>query len=87
MVPRAPSDHGPGHAEASYRGWFVLKTGEDMELNGARPDVLVWPGPCEMPQGVDRQLDKAVAVLQAEVKKWNQRPQPKLKKASERPEI
>ena len=70
-----------------YRGWFLLKTGEDMELNGARPDVIVWPGPCEMPQGVDRQLDKAVGVLQAEVKKWNQRPRPKLTKASERPKI
>jgi len=56
-----------------------------MELNGARPDVIVWPSPCDMPRGVDRQLDKAVAVLQAEVKKGKQRPRPKLKKASERP--
>jgi len=74
-----------GKLRLPYRGWFLLKTGEDMELNGARPDVIVWPSPCDMPRGVDRQLDKAVAVLQAEVKKGKQRPRPKLKKASERP--
>ncbi len=66
------------------RGWFVADTGQDMELNGARPHAIVWPRPGEMPQGIDRQLDKAVAILQAEVKKWQERPQPKLQKASER---
>ncbi len=73
-----------GTLRLPHRGWFLAKTGEDMELSGAVPDAIVWPNPGEMPQGVDRQLDKAVAILQADVKKWNARPQPKLRKASER---
>ncbi len=74
-----------GTLRVPYRGWFALNTGEDMELNGAVPDAVVWPNPGEMAQGIDRQLQKAIAILQAEVKKWNARPQPKLRKASERP--
>jgi len=73
-----------GTLRLPFRGWFLLKSGEDMELGGARPHVIVWPNPGEMPQGIDRQLDKAVAVLQGEVKKWNDRPQPELRRASER---
>jgi hypothetical protein len=55
-----------------------------MELNGAMPDHLVWPAPGELPGGTDRQLEKAVEVLKADVATWKQRPQPKLLKASER---
>lgn len=68
-----------------FRGWFVLDTGEDMELNGAEPDVEVWPEPGQMPQGNDVQLDRAVDVLSGEVREWESRPRPKLRKASERP--
>ena len=32
-----------GTLRMPYRGWFLLKTGEDMELNGAQPDVVLWP--------------------------------------------
>jgi hypothetical protein len=40
--------------------------------------------PEEMPRGVDAQLDRAVAVLLADVKAWKSQPRPKLQKASER---
>jgi tricorn protease len=66
------------------RGWYLLNDGEDMELNGAVPDVVIWPQPGELPRGKDVQLAKAVEVLTKEVEAWKQRPQPKLRKASER---
>lgn len=67
-----------------FRGWYGLESGLDMELNGAAPDHVIWPQPGELSAGNDRQLDKAVEVLQADVKTWQARPQPKLLKASER---
>ena len=67
-----------------FRGWYVGNTGEDMELHGAVPDVEIWPEPGQLPAGRDVQLGKAIEVLQTEVKKWDARPQPKLKKATER---
>ncbi len=66
------------------RGWYVLDTGEDMELNGAVPHYIVWPQPGQLAAGKDVQIEKAVEVLQADVKTWNDRPQPKLRKATER---
>jgi len=69
------------------RGWYVLDTGEDMELNGAVPHHIVWPEPGDSAAGKDRQVEKAVEVLLADVKTWNERPQPKLRKASERPTL
>ncbi|HKB37232.1 MAG TPA: S41 family peptidase, partial [Gemmataceae bacterium] len=66
------------------RGWFVIGSGEDMELNGAVPNVVVWPEPGDMPRGKDAQLAKAVEVLLADVTEWKKRPQPRLKKATER---
>src|SRR3954469_20061627 len=50
------------------RGWFLPDTGEDMELNGAMPDQVVWPDPADFARGGDAQLVKAVEVLQADVK-------------------
>jgi tricorn protease len=67
-----------------FRGWFVRGTGEDMELNGAVPDVIVWPEPGELPAGRDRQLEKAVELLREDVQQWRQRPQPTLRRATER---
>ena len=67
-----------------FRGWFVRTTGQDMELNGAVPHVVVWPQPGDLPAGKDAQLDRAVKVLQTDVKTWQARPQPKLQKATER---
>ncbi len=73
-----------GFLRMPFRGWYVLPTGEDMELNGAVPHFIIWPQPTEMPRGIDRQLDKALEVLSDDVKKWKARPQPKLRKASQR---
>jgi len=73
-----------GSLRLPFRGWYGLESGLDMELNGAVPDHLLWPAPGELAQGIDRQLTKAVEVLQQEVANWQKRPQPKLQKASER---
>jgi tricorn protease len=67
-----------------FRGWFVEATGQDMELNGCVPDVVLWPQPGEMPVGKDRQLTKAVDLLLEDVATWKARPRPKLEKKSER---
>jgi tricorn protease len=70
-----------GTLRLPFRGWYVLSDGQDMELNGAKPDHIVWPKPGDK---TDRQLEKAVEVLKADVEAWKKRPQPKLIKASER---
>ena len=56
-----------GTMRMPFRGWFVVGSGDDMEMNGAVPDHIIWPQPGELPQGVDRQLEKAVDVLKDEV--------------------
>lgn len=66
------------------RGWYGLESGLDMELNGAEPHHILWPEPGDAAKGIDRQLDKAIEILQADVREWSKRPQPKLQKASER---
>ena len=73
-----------GVIRVPYRGWFLIGTGEDMELNGAVPDHILWPQPGQLPRGEDVQLKKAIEVLQADVHAWKQRPQPPLRKATER---
>lgn len=79
-----------GSIRTPNRGWFLLDTGEDMELNGAVPDIIVWAQPGEMPAGKDAQLEKAVQALLADVDELKKQPRPPLRKASERgakPEI
>ncbi len=66
------------------RGWHLPGDGQDMELNGAVPDHVIWPAPGDWPSGKDTQLAKAIEVLKADVAAWKQRPQPQLIKASER---
>lgn len=73
-----------GFLRMPFRGWYVLPTGEDMELSGAVPDVVLWNPPGQWPQGQDDQLDQAIGVLQEDVKQWQDRPQPALRKATER---
>jgi tricorn protease len=73
-----------GFLRMPFRGWFVIDSGEDMERRGAVPDVVVWPAPGDAARGKDAQIEKAIEVLADEVKAWKERPQPKLKKASER---
>ncbi len=72
-----------GQIRTPGRGWYLLD-GQDMELNGCVPDVVIWPEPGQMPKGEDVQLAKGIEVLMADVKEWKARPQPKLIKASER---
>ncbi|HLW64149.1 MAG TPA: S41 family peptidase, partial [Gemmataceae bacterium] len=67
-----------------FRGWYLVQNGQDMELNGARPDIEIWPRPGEMPLGADVQLAKAVQVLQDDVKAEKAKPPFQPKKASER---
>jgi tricorn protease len=73
-----------GFLRMPFRGWHLIDSGEDMELHGAVPDVVVWPTPGDAAKGKEAQIEKAVEVLTADVKAWKDRPQPKLKKASER---
>ena len=73
-----------GSIRIPFRGWYVLETGEDMELNGARPHVIIWPQPGEMPAGIDTQLDKAVELLIEDVAAYQAQPKASLMKASER---
>ena len=73
-----------GTVRLPFRGWYLSTDGEDMELNGAVPDVIVWPQPTELPNGIDHQLEKAVEVLQADIKAWKETPSPTLRKATER---
>lgn len=72
-----------GTLRQPFRGWYLMD-GEDMELNGAQPHVELWPQPGELPQGIDRQLEKAISLLKRDVKRASKVKQPKLKKATER---
>lgn len=72
-----------GFLRMPFRGWFLINNGADMELNGAVPHAIVWPRPGEMPAGKDRQIEKAVSLLKADVKKWKARKKPELKTAAQ----
>lgn len=54
------------------RGWYVLGTGKDMELNGAMPHEALWNDPASG----DRQLEAAVARLRAEADQQSVDPTP-----------
>jgi tricorn protease len=56
-----------GVIRTPFRGWFSLESGRDLELNGAEPDVVIWPQPDELPKGIDRQLEAAAKILLEEV--------------------
>lgn len=73
-----------GMVRMPFRGWFLPYDGEDMELNPAVPDFVLWPKPGDLPAGRDEQLAKAIDVLKEDVAAWNARPQPTLRKASDR---
>ncbi|AMV31346.1 hypothetical protein VN12_04460 [Pirellula sp. SH-Sr6A] len=66
-----------GVLRAPFRGWFSIESGLDMELNGALPDIVVWPLPGELPAGTDKQLEKGVEVLLEEVAAVKPLPKPK----------
>ena len=71
-----------GRIRVPFRGWFLLKDGEDMERNGCIPDQTIWPKPGELPKGIDRQLQQAVKLLLDDVD--DQQERIKLKYSSER---
>ena len=73
-----------GTIRLPFRGWYLVGDGQDMELNGCKPDVELWPAPGDMPAGKDAQLMKAVEVLSKDVAAWHSQPRPKLQKASDR---
>jgi len=73
-----------GTIRVPFRGWYGLVSGQDMELNGAKPDHLLWPQPGDLPKGKDDQLTKAIELLLKDVQTYQQRPTPPLQKSSER---
>jgi len=73
-----------GTLRLPFRGWFNLQDGEDMELKGAEPHVLVRNLPGEVVAGRDRQVERAVEVLIRDVQAAARKEQPEAVKASER---
>jgi tricorn protease len=73
-----------GTLRIPFRGWFRLSDGADMEMNGAKPDFLVWNEPGELPKGKDRQIEKAVEVLKTEISAFQKRKKPDPKRVSDR---
>ena len=73
-----------GVLRSPFRGWFRKSDGADMELNGAVPDLLVWPEPGDEAAGRDRQIEKAVELLLKEIEAEKAKSQPELKPASAR---
>ena len=63
-----------GTLRVPFRGWFLATTGEDMEMNGAMPDHVVWPHPGQILRGDDPQLAKAVEVLLEDVDAVDRKP-------------
>jgi tricorn protease len=75
-----------GSIRLPFRGWFNPVTGEDMELNGAVPDVVLWPQPADTAAGKDRQLEAAVAEIKKSIAAAQANSTVKPKYASERTE-
>ena len=73
-----------GALRLPFRGWYVHGTGDDMELNGAVPDHVLWPKPGQLPAGQDVQLSRAVELLKADVAKADLKKESELRKASQR---
>ena len=58
-----------GELQVPFRGWFQAGTGENLDLNGAKPDFRIDLTPTDQDGGRDPQLDKAIKVLHQEVAK------------------
>ena len=52
-----------GELQVPFRGWWDAKTGNNLDLNGAKPTVPVELGPDDEHSGRDPQLDEALRVL------------------------
>lgn len=68
-----------GELQIPFRGWFHGKTGKDLELNGAVPDVLVNKLPVDESLASDPQLAAAIHVLEKLVKDASVPAEPKFK--------
>jgi tricorn protease len=68
-----------GTLQMPFRGWFHVKTGRDLELNGAVPDVLVPMMPEDEVKNSDPQLMEAIQVLAEEVKSSPKQVEPRVK--------
>lgn len=55
-----------------FRGWYVVASGSDMELNGCLPDIASW----NEPDGEDAQLGAAVTALQKTIEEAPKDPAP-----------
>lgn len=71
-----------GELQIPFRGWFHAKTGKDLELNGAVPDVIVPMLPEDEMRSSDPQLKAAIQVLVDEVKSAPKPAEPRLKSES-----
>jgi len=60
-----------GSILSPFLGVFLLD-GRDMEFHGAKPEVEVDNVPEDLVKGIDRQLETAIGVLDADVKVWKQ---------------
>lgn len=56
-----------GDLQIPFRGWFHVDTGQDLELNGAVPDVIVPLLPQDQVREQDPQLEAALRVLSEEL--------------------
>jgi len=56
-----------GELQIPFRGWFDAETGRDLELNGAKPDVIVPLLPADQVAGRDPQLEAAVGLLSGQL--------------------
>ncbi|MEM9237148.1 MAG: S41 family peptidase, partial [Verrucomicrobiota bacterium] len=56
-----------GTLRVPFRGWFLPDSGEDMEMNGAMPDIIVENSPGDLLKGHDQQLEVAVSTLLKDV--------------------
>ncbi|MCB1079295.1 MAG: peptidase S41, partial [Verrucomicrobiae bacterium] len=73
-----------GTLRLPFRGWYRKSDGADMELNGAIPDIQIWPDPSDEASGTDRQIEKAVEALRKDVAAEQAKTAPELKPASGR---
>jgi tricorn protease len=56
-----------GELAVPFRGWFETRSGKNLDLNGAVPDVPVELTPADEDAGHDPQLDEAIEVLRAAI--------------------
>lgn len=61
------------------RGWYLMRDGSDMELNGCLPDIALW----NEPLGPDAQLARGVEALLAEVEAEKAKPKVELTPAAD----